>query len=129
MSENNKNSTAYTSLMKVISWFFFDLLILGYVEDRKSGLSFRMPRGLTWLVYIEVPFYVSPEESQCWFKKEIPTLELLGSLFTRHEQAEYCVKKSVQTVCKYLNALKSGDIDKRSCKGKRVTKITALSNT
>ena len=99
--------------MKVINWFFFDLLILGYVEDCKSGLSFRMPRGLTWLVYIEVPFCGSLEESQRWIKKEIPTLDILGSPHVRHDQNEYFVDHSVQMVCKYLQACKNGDIDRR----------------
>ena len=44
----------YHELMDVIAWFFFDLLVLGYVEDPNSGLSFRIPGGLEWAVYIEV---------------------------------------------------------------------------
>ena len=44
----------YRELMEVIGWFFFDLLILGYVEDPDTGLSFRMPGDLAWAIYIEV---------------------------------------------------------------------------
>lgn len=44
----------YQELMKVIGWFFFDLLILGYVEDKSTGLTFRLPRGLDWAIYVEV---------------------------------------------------------------------------
>ena len=44
----------HQELMKVISWFFFDLLLLGYVEDKSTGLSFRLPRGLEWAIYVEV---------------------------------------------------------------------------
>ncbi len=44
----------YRELMGVIGWFFFDLFVLGYVEDADSGLSFRMPGQLMWAVYIEV---------------------------------------------------------------------------
>ena len=40
--------------MEVIGWFFFDLLILGYVEDPVTGNSFRIPGGLEWAIYIEV---------------------------------------------------------------------------
>ena len=40
--------------MEVIGWFFFDLLILGYVEDPATGKSFRIPGGLEWAIYIEV---------------------------------------------------------------------------
>ena len=44
----------YNQLMEVIGWFFFDLLILGYVEDPVTGRSFRVPGGLQWAIYIEV---------------------------------------------------------------------------
>ena len=44
----------YQQLMEVIGWFFFDLLILGYVEDQDTGRSFRIPGGLQWAIYIEV---------------------------------------------------------------------------
>ena len=40
--------------MEVIGWFFFDLLMLGYVEDSDSGQSFRIPGGLAWAIYVEV---------------------------------------------------------------------------
>ena len=40
--------------MEVIGWFFFDLLMLGYVEDSDTGLSFRIPGGLSWAIYVEV---------------------------------------------------------------------------
>ena len=40
--------------MEVIGWFFFDLLILGYVEDPATGKSFRIPGGLEWAIYVEV---------------------------------------------------------------------------
>ena len=40
--------------MEEIGWFLFDLLILGYVEDPSTGLSFRMPGGLKWAFFIEV---------------------------------------------------------------------------
>ena len=44
----------HQQLMEVIGWFFFDLLMLGYVEDSETGLSFRIPGGLAWAVYVEV---------------------------------------------------------------------------
>ena len=40
--------------METISWFFFDLLFLGYVEDSHSGESFQLPGGLSWSIYVEV---------------------------------------------------------------------------
>ena len=45
--------------MEVIGWFFFDLLMLGYVEDFKTGLSFRIPGGQAWAIYVEVCVSVS----------------------------------------------------------------------
>ena len=44
----------HQELIEVIGWFFFDLLILGYVEDHVTGKSFRIPGGLEWAIYIEV---------------------------------------------------------------------------
>lgn len=44
----------HKQLMEAIGWFFFDLLLLGYVEDPETGLSFRIPGSLQWALYIEV---------------------------------------------------------------------------
>lgn len=44
----------YQSLMEIIGWFFFDFLLLGYVEDPDTGRSFRLPGGLGWLIFVEV---------------------------------------------------------------------------
>lgn len=51
---DEKERERYCQLMDVIGWFFFDLFILGYVEDPNTGKSFRLPGGLKWAVYIEV---------------------------------------------------------------------------
>ena len=51
---DEKERERYHQLMDVIGWFFFDLFILGYVEDPNTGKSFRLPGGLKWAVYIEV---------------------------------------------------------------------------
>ena len=53
-SVRKEDKTNYDTLMKSISWFFFDLLFLGYVEDLHSGESFHLPGGLSWSIYIEV---------------------------------------------------------------------------
>ena len=44
----------HQQLMEVIGWFFFDLLMLGYVEDSNTGLSFCIPRRRAWAIYVEV---------------------------------------------------------------------------
>ena len=51
---DEKERERYHQLMEVIGWFFFDLFILSYVEDPDTGISFRIPGGLKWAVYIEV---------------------------------------------------------------------------
>ena len=40
--------------LEVICWFFFDLLFLGYVEDKVSGQSFHLPWSQNWAIYVEV---------------------------------------------------------------------------
>ena len=40
--------------MDKVGWFMFDLFILGYVHDSHTGMSFAVPKGLNWKVYIEV---------------------------------------------------------------------------
>ena len=49
-----KERQEYKELMDSVNWFFFDLLILGYVEDPATGSSFRLPGGLNWAVFVEV---------------------------------------------------------------------------
>lgn len=51
---DNRETMHYLELMEKIGWFFFDLFILGYVEDPVTGSSFRFPGGPKWAVYIEV---------------------------------------------------------------------------
>ena len=42
--------------MSTLAWFFFDLLIFGYVEDLETGVAFRLPGGLQWRLFVEVQF-------------------------------------------------------------------------
>lgn len=42
------------SISDKIGWFFFDLLLLGYVEDPPTGLSFSFSLDTSWNLYIEV---------------------------------------------------------------------------
>ena len=44
----------YHELINKVGWFFFDLLVLGYVEDPSSGKSFHFPANLSWKLFIEV---------------------------------------------------------------------------
>ena len=54
----NKNmddfQTFCYNLADRINWFFFDYLILGYVEDYSSGFSLKFPDNTSRSFYIEV---------------------------------------------------------------------------
>lgn len=52
--QERSEKTSYLKLMDTIGWFFYDLFLMGYVEDSSTGLSFCLPRGMEWAVYIEV---------------------------------------------------------------------------
>lgn len=104
----------YCRLMEVIGWFFFDLLILGYVEDMDTGLSFHLLGGPGWHVYVEVPsrdINMTCDETLEQFFGDIPTLGLLGSPHLVSNDAPYIIDKEVQLVCKYLKAYKEKRID------------------
>lgn len=67
-SSSEKDKQAYKMLVTRLQCFLFDLFFLGYVEDHQSGLSFSMPKGLKWNVYVEV----------CWAKHISCTSFLIG---------------------------------------------------
>ena len=52
--QNDQEKSRYKLLFETVGWFFFDLLLLGYVEDTVTGKSFYLPRGLSWSIFIEV---------------------------------------------------------------------------
>ena len=109
--QDEKELLYLKELMDTIGWFFFNFLVLGYVEDPSTGASFRLPGGQEWAIYIEVPSLdhtYKPEESLHMFCKKVPTLGLLGSPHVIHPATPYAVDQDVQLVCKYLNAYKIG---------------------
>ena len=52
--EDEDDKAQFGKLSSQISWFFFSLLIVGYVEEYCSGLSYRLPGGLMWSIFVEV---------------------------------------------------------------------------
>ena len=40
--------------MDTLAWFFFKLLVFGYVEDLGTGIAFQLPGGLHWKICVEV---------------------------------------------------------------------------
>ena len=44
----------YKRWIDKVGWFFFQLLVTGYVEDIESGECFQLPVGLKWKIYVEV---------------------------------------------------------------------------
>ena len=55
---------------------------------------------------------ITPEETLGQFLDEIPVLALIGTEYRVDSEVAYTVDKDVQLVCKYLNALRSGEIDR-----------------
>ena len=53
-SVDGEERRTYEELIASVGWFFFDLFVLGYVEDPITGVSFRFPGGMSWAVYVEV---------------------------------------------------------------------------
>ena len=97
----------YKQLMAVVGWFFFDLFLLGYVEDPITGLSFSIPGGKGWKIFVEVPSRFSsqsPQQALNQFKEDVPALGLLGVSHVIHPNTPYAVDEDVQLVCKYLQA-------------------------
>ena len=106
----------YIQLMEVVSWFFFELIILGYVEDKESGLSFRLPGGINWQIYVEVPsrdLEMTPDEMLKLFCIDIPIFgHLVGTPYLIQNGTLLSVDEEVQLVCKYLKAHKEKKIDR-----------------
>ena len=97
----------------------FDLIILGYVEDTETGLSFKLPGGLNWKFFIEVPCQDVDEDSDKsleQFCDKIPLFNLIGIRHKVSQNNQFTVSDEVQLVCKYLKAYKNGQID-RDLKG------------
>ena len=72
--------------------------------------SFRIPGGLEWAVYVEVPSLdrnSRMEDSLALFYEMVPSLGLLGSPHPVHSSTHYNVDDDVQLVCKYLRAYKN----------------------
>lgn len=49
-----EENAKYDTLMDTFAWFFFKLLVFGYVEDLGTGLAFQLRGGLRWRIYVEV---------------------------------------------------------------------------
>ena len=91
--------------MKVISRFFFDLFLLGNVEDPVTGLSVSIPGGMDWVIYVEVPSRVEcedPTHSLHRFIEDVPALGILGKPLLIDRNKPYEMDNDVQLVCKYL---------------------------
>jgi hypothetical protein len=106
-SVDEREGKHYKDLIKVISWFFFDLLLLGYVEDPITGLSVCISGGMNWIIYVEVPSQIgsgTPKESLANLIEEIPALGIVGEPCPIDQKTKYTIDADVQLVCKYLNA-------------------------
>ena len=111
--EKEEEQRKIMELLDTIGWFFYHLLVLGYVEDPATGTSYRLPGGQNWTIYVEVPSFDDShrsEESLQFFNVEIPTLGLLGSCHEIEPNAPFTVDGDVQLVCKYLKAYEIGGV-------------------
>ena len=113
--KDGKDYLEYMELMRRVNWFFFDLLVLNYVSDSNSPLIFRVPAGMHWRLYIEVPS--RPDENDPLnnlkdFQEEIPIFSIMGTPHLIGGDLPYLVDKDVQLICKYLHAY-SVFIDKK----------------
>ena len=106
----------FQELMSSICWFFFHILILGYVYDGASGKGFYMPVGLNWQIYVEVPIQATNLEDtdirlrgpECYlenFLNFVPILRFIGKKKLIEANKPYLIDKEVQLVCKYLRAM------------------------
>ena len=66
-SVDDQERQRYNQLIEAAGWFFFDLFILGYVEDPITGCSFRFPGGMKWAIYIEVCVCVHVRACVCLY--------------------------------------------------------------
>ena len=87
-NKKSKDYQEYEELMKRVNWFFFDLLVLNYVSDSSSSLIFRVPSGLYWKLFIEVPS--RPDVSNSLinledFRREIPIFRHHGNSSAHQE--------------------------------------------
>ena len=122
-------------LINEVRWFFFDLLILGYVEDPATGLSFQLPGGLRWTIYVEArkcscmalayrqlinslfiiqvsssDIFVGVNENfKAFTDEQMPVLSFLGYPQLIDCNVPYSID---QLVCKYLRAYESDDINR-----------------
>lgn len=119
-------------LFSEIHWFFFFLFVVGYIEDQSTGLSFRLPGGLQWSVYVEVCFYnckdncsnnvlylqvpawcSDAKESLGLFNNVFPAFHYLGKDVPILPDTPFDINGDidVQLVCKYLKAKLEGKLD------------------
>ncbi|KAI6653840.1 hypothetical protein LOD99_3342 [Oopsacas minuta] len=105
--KSGKDYLEYAELMRRVNWFFFDLLVLNYVSDSSSSLIFRLPSGMRWKLYIEVPSRPGVTNSLVNledFKKEIPIFNIMGIPHLIGDDVPYEIDQDVQLICKYLQA-------------------------
>ena len=105
--KKSKDYLEYEELMRRVNWFFFDLLVLNYVSDSSSSLIFRVPSGLHWKLFIEVPSRPDISNSLVnltHFRREIPIFSIMGTPQYIGNDVLFEIDDDVQLICKYLQA-------------------------
>ena len=52
--ELNSDKIKCKKLLNTLAWFFFKLLVFEYMEDSETGMTFRLPGGYHWKIFVEV---------------------------------------------------------------------------
>eukprot|EP00117_Sycon_ciliatum_P002930 scpid215/ scgid3933/ E3 ubiquitin-protein ligase RNF213 len=112
-----EEQAAYASLLAEFHWVLLGLIGFHCVEDHASGTLFRVPGGLAWRIYVEVPSQLSSDNTGSdlqSFLHHVPLLRFVGERHYVSAEFPYDleVDKEFQVVAKYLNAHKDGSIDR-----------------
>ena len=105
----------WDALMDDVNRFFFALLLLHSVEDPDSGFVCNLAPVCPLHVVVEIPDRHGHLENHLLFDywiEDLPVLAFAG-LFVDTREVEYDIGDEACHVCKYLNALDNGSIDRR----------------
>lgn len=98
--------------VECLNHFFFSLLVLRYVRDSDSAVSFHLPS--CWNVFVEVPnseFRSTSASVTEWLQRNVPILLLCGTLVTPPNRLE--IDEETRRVAIYLRAFDDGTIDRK----------------
>lgn len=94
--------------------FFFSLMVLRFVRDSESALSFHLGEA-NWRIYVEFPNLGSDNSTinsvTAWLQRHVPVLYLCCTLET--PPTRLAIDPETRRVCTYLRAYEDGTIDRK----------------